>query len=829
MIRIGPDTARVSLVLGAALYLCSTARYSRAAEPKPDQALKPPLDQCTLECGRQVLKPYRTVAPGRLVYHAGGRRCEVEQGRVVARGKDGEEPQWTAKAADWQHLQWLASDGKVAYLLAYLVGEGDRFDRYVTPPAVLRLDLSNGKWLEPLPTGTAKAEGTRPAQVLSVLPDNDYVAVLAAPDRDRKDQEAGAAAFEVSCFRAGSAKPLWAKSVSTLGERSRPGAYLLAAARPNYAESHLQQLSWMGDRLLVCAEAVQPILCLNRDTGTQLWRLDRPWEFDRGFIGPSVWQHYISRFGQEWFGEDKAKAEAARPAFDKQFDCAVVGGPVSVPLDITRGSDSHSVFVAVSKAPRGGFSGYTADCILYEFNDRGEPVAMLKLPQMVRGGHFRKVRDGVVWQGQNETFFRVSRTRESSRMGMGPGGSDHLLRMPWLRQVAGAEPPAWLTSGKAGDPVAFSDTHAFCLPAGGYVADGDRATFHFPLTAIDLRTGNEQPMLLHVPIQGTIAGPKTNYSETRTAGRTAIHTSGPHLVAVTRLQTDGKILRVTLGAENWSGEVWFDLDGVEVLRAAVADKREDEEVAAWVKSLGDVNKTDDEGNTPLWNAAHDADARYVKALLAAGADPKFAPKNGWTPLMSAAGYGSAEVVQLLIDAGSDVKAHDKNRGGQTVIMWAARSGRESKRKVQALLKAGADPAATDQENGRNALMSAAYWGKLDTVELLLATDVDLKARTKEGETVLMLAVEHPDILRVLIKAGSDVNARDKKGRTALLHMEERLGTAESIQVLLDAGADPRAKDDQGRTALDLTKDSKNVGAKARAEVLEKALKRRPEK
>jgi ankyrin repeat protein len=828
MIRIGRDTTRVGLVLGAALSLCSTARYSYAAEPKPDQAVKPRLDQCTLECGRQVLKPYRTVAPSRLEYHVGGRRFEIEQGRVVARGKDGEEPRWTAKAADGQHLQWVASDGKVAYLLAYLVGEGNRFDRYVTPPAVLRLDLSSGKWLEPLPTGTAKAEGTRSAQVLSVLPDSDYVAVLAALSRDRNDQEASAAAFEVSCFRAGSAKPLWAKSVSALGERSRPGAYLLAAARPNYADSDLQQLSWMGDRLLVCAEAVQPILCLNRDTGTQLWRLDRPWEFERGFIGPSVWQHYIARFGEDRIGEDKAKAEAARPAFDKQFDCAIVGGPVPVPLDISRASDSHSVFVAVSRAARGAFSGYTADCTLYEFNDRGEPVAMLRLPQMVRGGHFWRVKDGVVWQGQNETFFRVNRARESPHLGMGPGGSDCLLRMPWLRQVADAERPAWLTSGKAGDPVAFSDTHAFCLPAGGYVADGDRATFHFPLTAIDLRTGHEQPMLLHAPIQGTIAAPKTNFSETSAAGKTAIRTRGPYLVAVTRLRADGKILQVTLGAESWSGEVWFDLGSVEVFQAAAGDKREDAAVAAWVKSLGEVNKADDDGNTPLLHRAHDGDARYVKALLKAGADPKIVSKVGWTPLMSAAMYGSAEVVQLLIDAGSDVKARDKNCGGQTVIIWAACSGRESKRKVQALLKARADPAATD-ENGWNALMRAASSGNLDTVELLLATGMDLMARTKEGETVLMLAVDYPDVLRVLIKAGSDVNARNKKGRTALMHVAEGHGSEESIQVFLDAGADPGAKDDQGRTALDLAKDSDDDGAKARAEVLEKALKKRPEK
>src|SRR5262249_47533202 len=108
------------------------------------------------------------------------------------------------------------------------------------------------------------------------------------------------------------------------------------------------------------------------------------------------------------------------------------------------------------------------------------------------------------------------------------------------------------------------------------------------------------------------------------------------------------------------------------------------------------------------------------------------------------------------------------------------------------------------------------------------TRIDLTARTKEGDTALSLAVRYPDILRVLIKAGSNANSRDKQGRTALMRAVER-GPTESIQVLLDAGADPAAKDDQGRTALDLTRNPDDDGAKARAEVLEKALKKRPEK
>ena len=52
------------------------------------------------------------------------------------------------------------------------------------------------------------------------------------------------------------------------------------------------------------------------------------------------------------------------------------------------------------------------------------------------------------------------------------------------------------------------------------------------------------------------------------------------------------------------------------------------------------------------------------------------------------------LVDLLIAAGCDLNAADQNCGGQTVLMWAARSGREAKRKIGLLLKAGADPMRT---------------------------------------------------------------------------------------------------------------------------------------
>lgn len=830
-----PIQVTAIVALGWGWIALETGRNTNADEPKKDErtaAIKPILARCTLELAGQSIKPSRKFESlDRNEYRVGERRIVVEKDKVSGYLPNNDKAVWTAKSAGGHRLHWLTADDRFAYLRPYQVGEDGHFTGYVAPPSVLRLDLAKGEWSEPLPASVAKDKTLKPADILKVLASDGYVVLLTSMIGTGKDGEAGVSAFEITCFRPGSITPIWSKSIASVGSRPGPGAYLLAATRPDYAESNLQHLSWMGDALLVCAEAVQPMLCLNRDTGTQLWQVDRPWEFERGFIGPSVWQHYIGRFGRDEFRHDPKQVAKAREQFDKQFDCAVIGGPVALPLSVKRWGDSHSIFVAVSKGNKGGFSGYTADCILYEFNNRAEPVGMLKLPQMVRGGALQRQNDGVVWYGQNGTFFKVQSCPDSGGITMGPGGPDCLLRMPWLRQVSQLRLQGWLVAGKAGDPVAFTETHAFCVPSGGYLTHEDHSTYHFPITALDLRSGAETQVSLKVPFDGSIREPSTNCSKTTLPdGRTQTACLGPYMLAITRLRAEKSFLVITLGMEKWAADLQFDLSKIDGFRAERAAEQKQNEIQAWVKALGDVNKADEDGNTPLQNAAESADARYVQTLLKAGADPKIASKVGWTPLMVAACYGTAEAVQLLIDAGSDVNARDKNCGGQTVIMWAARSSLESKRKVQALLKAGADPKAV-HENGWNALMSAANDGNLDTVELLLASEMDVTTRSNGGETVLMWAADGssnsaPEIVRALLKAGADIKAKDKKGQSVLVYAANGSGGAETMQVLLDAGADPMAKDAKGRSVLEILKKSNRGGAKERLEVLEKFLNRK---
>ena len=88
------------------------------------------------------------------------------------------------------------------------------------------------------------------------------------------------------------------------------------------------------------------------------------------------------------------------------------------------------------------------------------------------------------------------------------------------------------------------------------------------------------------------------------------------------------------------------------------------------------------GATAYLLAAMTADADYMKALVALGADPKLTNDEGSTALMTAAGLGTRspgedagteeeviEAMQVALDHGADINAVDKN--GETAMHGAA--------------------------------------------------------------------------------------------------------------------------------------------------------------
>ena len=113
-----------------------------------------------------------------------------------------------------------------------------------------------------------------------------------------------------------------------------------------------------------------------------------------------------------------------------------------------------------------------------------------------------------------------------------------------------------MTSGKAGDVIAFTKRHAFIAAGGGYVLHKDDKAYQFPLSVVDLRTGLDLAATLTVPLTDRVPLPQSNYSQT---GDDQFKAMGPHLLGVTFLEAHGTMLRVCLGMEGRAAGVEFDL------------------------------------------------------------------------------------------------------------------------------------------------------------------------------------------------------------------------------------------------------------------------------
>jgi uncharacterized protein len=781
---------------------------------------EPMFAKSTLLVGKETLKPEEILGEFRIIHRAGTNSFSVHGSFVDALGsKEGK--RWSTRSDDQLFLRWMAASTKIAYLVGYTTNRNEE-----VRPRLRRLDLENGQWLADLPVSAIITKEYDLKEVIDVL-DTEYglIVLAGAKKKSTAHDEDTIDGYSLAVFKESANKPLWSKQFPAGEPRKYTGGFLWGIPSPRYAGSKLKSLSMVGERLLVCPEAMQPIYCLNPETGSEIWKVDRLWEFQRGFIGPSVWSHYISRFGIESFGMSRKDESKERVVFDKRFVCALAGGPLAVNLGFEREGDSYSIFVATLKGPAGEWAGYLSDCVLYELGGEGKPISMMTIPQMVDGSEACVRDDGIIWRCQNDTFLKVCPSHQRLIVMMGGGGSDGISNLQWIRRVHYNQEQAWFASGKAGDPVAFGRKYAFCLPSGGYVLRKEESIYRFPIAAVDLSTGTDFLLILSVPFNGEFPIPDQNISrESLGAGIERNSTRSPHLLAITQIQARESDIELTLGMEEGVKVLRFSMTS-DVGKTAAEGEMPDDAMEAARARVKLVEPK--EFNATLQSSIHDGDVRYLRALLEAGADPKYTSANGWTALMVAAAYGKGEMVDELIKAGSDVNAADKNCGGQTILMWAARSGKESKHKVRTLLKAGADLSRSSEE-GWNALMSAASAGDVEVLELLLKAGSVASVGAIDGTTPLMAAAlsGKANVVAALISSGADLNATNNEGMTALMKAADSFDAGGAVETLLKAGADPDRVDKKGRTALRIAEHSNHSGAEQVIELLKPVTHRK---
>jgi len=141
----------------------------------------------------------------------------------------------------------------------------------------------------------------------------------------------------------------------------------------------------------------------------------------------------------------------------------------------------------------------------------------------------------------------------------------------------------------------------------------------------------------------------------------------------------------------------------------------------------------DEGKTLVAMASERGYNKVVSVLVGRGADINIASDSGFTPLNLALKNGHSGTATILINGGADLDSHD-TAYGKTPLLWAV----EKK----------AAPT---------------------TIKLLCDKGCDLDARSRQGFTALMTAVENnnADVVRVLLASNANPLTQDLKGNTAL--------------------------------------------------------------
>ena len=185
----------------------------------------------------------------------------------------------------------------------------------------------------------------------------------------------------------------------------------------------------------------------------------------------------------------------------------------------------------------------------------------------------------------------------------------------------------------------------------------------------------------------------------------------------------------------------------------------------------DVNKGDNDGNTPLHFALLKGHAAAAKLLIKNDANVNATNNRGETPLHFAFKYGfntNNTAINTVIDAGADVNARDNEE--HTPLHYSLMSSNNNYHSEAALLliRNGADVNATNNR-GDTPLHRACSFGRMELVSVLVDRGVNVDARNNYQRTPLHNACKGQkiEIAQFLIVKGADVNAYDEEMKTPI--------------------------------------------------------------
>ena len=182
------------------------------------------------------------------------------------------------------------------------------------------------------------------------------------------------------------------------------------------------------------------------------------------------------------------------------------------------------------------------------------------------------------------------------------------------------------------------------------------------------------------------------------------------------------------------------------------------------------------------------DVETLKRLIAAGVSLETVNTVGETPLLLAVKNNHLSAAVLLIDVGGNINAQAANKDSPWLLAGAL--GRTEM--LRYMIPKRPDFSLRNRFGG-NALIPACERAHVETVKLLLTTNIDVNHVNNLGWTCLLEIVilgdggpRHVEVAKMVLAAGADPNIADKDGISPLAHARRKGQTA--IARLIEAAA-----------------------------------------
>ncbi|RKR04802.1 ankyrin repeat protein [Flavobacterium sp. 90] len=222
----------------------------------------------------------------------------------------------------------------------------------------------------------------------------------------------------------------------------------------------------------------------------------------------------------------------------------------------------------------------------------------------------------------------------------------------------------------------------------------------------------------------------------------------------------------------------------------LATKPNQKEIIAYFLAKGvDVNKANNEGNTPFMLAAGARENGALEQLLATAKNINLKNTKGESALTIAVKSGTPEAVSALLAKGADVKVTDKDGNNLGVyLVQSFRPGAKQESfdaKVKLLQEKGLDLAAA-QKDGSTLYHFAVAKNELSLIKKLADLKIDVNAKNKDGMTALHKAAmiaKDDAILKYLLSIGAkkDITTEFDESAYALAKENESL-TKQNISI-----------------------------------------------